>query len=69
MALPTMSTGQMKRSELIERIAHRQPQLELREVELAVKTILEHMTECLAGGGRVEIRGFGPNPTKVPIPP
>ena len=49
----------MKRSELIERIAHRQPQLELRDVELAVKTILEHMTECLAGGGRVEIRGFG----------
>ena len=49
----------MKRSELIERIAHRQPQLELRDVELAVKMILEHMTECLAGGGRVEIRGFG----------
>jgi integration host factor subunit beta len=24
-----------------------------------VKAILEHMAECLAGGGRIEIRGFG----------
>ena len=49
----------MTKSELIERIAQRQSQLVHRDVELAVKTILEHMVECLAGGGRIEIRGFG----------
>jgi len=49
----------MTKSELIERIAHKQSQLVYRDVELAVKTILEHMAECLAGGGRIEIRGFG----------
>ena len=49
----------MTKSELIERMTQRQSQLVYRDVELAVKTILEHMTECLAGGGRIEIRGFG----------
>ena len=49
----------MTKSELIERIARKQPQLAPRDVELAVKTILEHVADCLAGGGRVEIRGFG----------
>ena len=49
----------MTKSKLIERIAHRQSQLVHRDVELAVKTILEHMAECLASGGRIEIRGFG----------
>ena len=49
----------MTKSELIEQIAQRQSQLVYRDVELAVKTVLEHMAECLAGGGRIEIRGFG----------
>ena len=49
----------MTKSELIERVADKQSQLVFRDVELAVKTILEHMAECLAGGGRIEIRGFG----------
>ena len=49
----------MTKSELIERIAQRQSQLVYRDVEQAVKTVLEHMAECLAGGGRIEIRGFG----------
>ena len=49
----------MTKSELIERIAQKQSQLVYRDVELAVKAILEHMAECLAGGGRIEIRGFG----------
>ena len=49
----------MTKSELIERIAQNQSQLVQRDVELAVKAILEHMAECLAGGGRIEIRGFG----------
>ena len=49
----------MTKSELIEAIAARQTQLPVRDVELAVKTILEQMSESLASGGRIEIRGFG----------
>ena len=49
----------MTKSELIERIAQKQPQLAHRDVELAVKTILDYMSEQLAGGRRIEIRGFG----------
>jgi len=49
----------MTKSELIEAIAARQQQLSLKDVELAVKTILEHMSEALAAGERIEIRGFG----------
>ena len=49
----------MTKSELIDRIAEKQSQLVYRDVELAVKAILEYMTECLAGGSRIEIRGFG----------
>ena len=49
----------MTKSELIERIAHKQSLLARRDVELAVKVMFEHMTACLADGGRIEIRGFG----------
>ena len=49
----------MTKSELIERIAQKQVQLAYRDVELAVKTVLEHMGERLASGDRIEIRGFG----------
>lgn len=49
----------MTKSELIERIAARQTQLSAKDVELAVKTIIEHMAEMLAHGQRIEIRGFG----------
>lgn len=52
-------TGTVTKSELIERIAQRQSQLNAKDVELAVKTILEHMAKTLAGGQRIEIRGFG----------
>lgn len=49
----------MTKSELIERIAARQAQLSVKDVELAVKAILEHMSGALASGDRIEIRGFG----------
>ncbi len=49
----------MTKSELIERLAQKQTQLAYRDVELAVKTVLEHMVERLANGERIEIRGFG----------
>ncbi|MED5387755.1 MAG: integration host factor subunit beta [Pseudomonadota bacterium] len=49
----------LTKSELIERIADRQTQLSPKDVELAVKTLIEQMADSLAGGGRIEIRGFG----------
>ena len=49
----------MTKSELIERIVSRQPQLSAKDVELAVKTLLDHMSQTLSSGDRIEIRGFG----------
>ena len=49
----------MNKSEIIERIVDQQEQLSVRDVELAVKTMLEHMTQVLSSGERIEIRGFG----------
>lgn len=49
----------MTKSELIERMVEQQGQLSAKDVELAVKTILEHMSMTLAAGERIEIRGFG----------
>jgi integration host factor subunit beta len=47
------------KSELIERIVSRQPQLSSKDVELAVKAMLDHMSQTLSSGDRIEIRGFG----------
>lgn len=49
----------MTKSELIERITMQQGQLSSKEIELAVKAILDHMTHTLGVGDRIEIRGFG----------
>ncbi len=49
----------MTKSELIEILAKKQPQLAYKDVELAVKTMIEHMGTNLANGERIEIRGFG----------
>jgi integration host factor subunit beta len=49
----------MTKSELIESIARNQKHLPAKDVELAIKHILELMSESLAGGERIEIRGFG----------
>jgi len=47
------------KSELIAILANRYPQLAVRDTDYAVKTVLEAMTQALAGGQRIEIRGFG----------
>ncbi|ARU57504.1 MAG: integration host factor subunit beta [Pseudomonadales bacterium] len=49
----------MTKSELVEIIASKQAQLNIKDVELAVKTIIEHMSQALSQGDRIEIRGFG----------
>ena len=49
----------MTKSVLIESLVNSQGQLGYRDIELAVKTILEQMVQTLAAGDRIEIRGFG----------
>ena len=49
----------MTKSQLIERISSKLPHLLQRDVDLAINSLLEHMTISLAHGGRIEIRGFG----------
>ncbi len=49
----------MTKSELIEIIARKQKHLPSKDVELAVKHLLELMSGSLASGERIEIRGFG----------
>lgn len=49
----------MTKSELIARIAAANPHLYQRDVERIVSTILDEITEALARGDRVELRGFG----------
>ena len=59
-----MAEVSMTKSELIERIVTAQAQssgsqLTSKDVELAVKTMIEQMSLSLASGERIEIRGFG----------
>lgn len=49
----------MTRSELVAQLAKRFPLLSLEDTDIAVKEILEALSETLANGRRVEIRGFG----------
>ncbi len=49
----------MTKSELIEIIAAKQKHLPAKDVELALKQMLEVMSDALARGDRIEIRGFG----------
>jgi len=49
----------MTKSELIELLAAKQKHLPAKDVELAVKQVLEIMGDALAEGNRIEIRGFG----------
>jgi len=47
------------KSELIEMIANEQGHLAFKDVELAVKCMIDQMGQSLATGDRIEIRGFG----------
>jgi len=47
------------KSELIVVLTDRYPQLSERDISDAVSTILDAMTQALACGQRIEIRGFG----------
>jgi integration host factor subunit beta len=55
----TVIDTSITRSELVELLAEQFPQLLPRDVELAVKTLLDTMTLALAQGKRIELRGVG----------
>ncbi|WP_225721205.1 integration host factor subunit beta [Candidatus Vallotiella sp. (ex Adelges kitamiensis)] len=49
----------MTKSELVAQLALRFPKLVLKDTDLAVKTMLDTMSDALATNHRIEIRGFG----------
>ncbi len=49
----------MVKSELITKIAEKQNTLSIKDVEMGVNLLLEHMSSILGKGERIEIRGFG----------
>ena len=49
----------MIRSELIQQIAEENPHLFQRDVDRIVGTIFDEITNAMANGNRVELRGFG----------
>jgi integration host factor subunit beta len=59
--IPLVSLQGIKvnKSELIDAIALKQSHLQLKDVELAVRCIIEGMNVSLSSGDRIEIRGFG----------
>lgn len=49
----------MIKSELIQKLADDNPHLYQRDVERIVSSVFEEITDALARGDRVELRGFG----------
>ena len=49
----------MVKSELISTLNDKLPELELKDIELALNCIIGQMAETLAKGERIEVRGFG----------
>ena len=51
--------GNMIRSELVKKLALRNPHLVQRDIELIVDTFFQEITNAVARGDRAELRGFG----------
>jgi integration host factor subunit beta len=49
----------MTKSQLIECIAEKAPQVDPRQLEAIVNAVFERMTQALKAGERIELRGFG----------
>lgn len=49
----------MTKSDLIDRLARRFPQIQQNDAHLVANTILDAMTNVLSAGNRIEVRGFG----------
>ena len=55
----------MIRSELVQTLAAENPELGIAEVDRLVSVIFDAITNQLAQGGRVELRGFGAFSTRA----
>jgi len=55
----------MIRSELIQKLAQDNTDLTLQEIERIVDLFFKEIVDKLAGGGRVELRGFGAFTTRA----
>ncbi len=49
----------MTKRDLIEEVGRLYPRFSRRDAEIIVNAVFENMTDTLAQGGRIEIRGFG----------
>lgn len=49
----------MTKSEIINILSRKQSHLSSKDIELSIKILLEQMSDTLASGERIEIRGFG----------
>ncbi|MFT5224392.1 MAG: integration host factor subunit beta [Polaribacter sp.] len=49
----------LTKSDLIDNLSRNQKHLVYKDVELAVKSLIEMMSNALSTGQRIEIRGFG----------
>ena len=54
-----MSGTAVTKSELVQAVSERSPDLTRRHAEMVVNTIFECMRDALVEGDRIEIRGFG----------
>ena len=55
----------MTKSELIDAVAERTPQISKKDAAVVVDTIFESMAQALRRGERIEIRGFGSLQIKI----
>ncbi|MBI2346831.1 MAG: integration host factor subunit beta [Deltaproteobacteria bacterium] len=58
----------MNKSDLVEMVAKKLPNLAARDVEVIVNTVFQSMTRALARGDRIEIRGLGSFEVRVRQP-
>lgn len=49
----------MNKSEFIESLSDKLPYFSYQDINSATRIMLDHMTDTLASGERIEIRGFG----------
>ena len=54
-----LTGGAMIRSELVQKLSQENPDLSLQTIDKIVDLVFRNIVDCLADGGRVELRGFG----------
>lgn len=55
----------MIRSELVQKLSQENPDLSVQTIDKLVDLVFRNIVDCLADGGRVELRGFGAFTTRA----